>query len=135
MGPKATEEDDFACMVAWRVDIRDPKGEPLFVKARSTDKACREATDPRTVKSLGSQTETRPPEAPTESMLSKARRGRGRKEGGFGHGDGPKLSFLEADDARFGGKESRTHNVTLIRVTQAANVPGTDHKAETTIHL
>jgi hypothetical protein len=26
MGPKVTEEDDFACTVAWRVDIRDPKG-------------------------------------------------------------------------------------------------------------
>jgi hypothetical protein len=110
------------------------KDRPLLAKARSTDKAWREATDPRRVKSLGSQAETNPPEARAESTQSKARRG-GEEGGGFGRGDGPKLGLLEADDARFRGQKVGTHNIAFIRVAQAADVPGTDHKIKITIHL
>jgi hypothetical protein len=43
---------------------------------------------------------------------------RERKEGGsFGHREIAKFGFLEADDTRFGGEKSRTHNITLVRVT------------------
>jgi hypothetical protein len=43
---------------------------------------------------------------------------RERKEGGrFGHREISKFGFLEADETRFGGEKSRTHDITLARVT------------------
>jgi hypothetical protein len=61
---------------------------------------------------------------------------RGSEEGGgFCQGDGSKFGFLQVDDARFSGQKGRTHNVTFIRITEATDVPGANHKIKTTIHL